>query len=199
MIRVGDWAPEIKADAVMSDGSIRKGYDFMADTEGKYRLVFFYPLDFTFVCPTELIALHKRMDRFTALNTAVAAVSIDSVYSHLQWRNTPLKQGGIGPVNYTLLADVSHQLTQTFGVESKEGMAYRGAFIIDPKNTVRVAVIHDLPLGRNIDELLRVIEACQFHEKNGEVCPAGWSQQDAGMIDTPDGVKKYLKDHADTL
>ncbi len=197
---VGKKAPDFTAAAVLANGEIVDNYNLAAALKGKYGLVFFYPLDFTFVCPSELIALDHRIQQFKALNVEVVAVSIDSQFTHNAWRNTPIDQGGIGPVNYTLVADVKHEICQAYGVEHAEaGVSLRGAFIIDKEGVIKSEVINDLPLGRNIDELIRIFDALQYHEAHGEVCPAGWQRGDKGMEATTDGVAKYLEDNATTL
>ena len=199
-VLVGRQAPDFTAAAVLPDGSIEDHFHFSEATQDKYSLVFFYPLDFTFVCPSELVALDHRMEAFTKRGVEVLAVSIDSQFTHNAWRNTPVSEGGIGPVNYTLVADVTHDICQAYGVEHPEAkVAFRGAFIIDKDNHVRAQVINDLPLGRNIEELLRLFDALQFHEKNGEVCPVNWKEGDQGMVATSDGVAKYLDEHGEAL
>jgi len=177
-VLVGQKAPDFTAAAVLGDGQIVNDYSFSQATAGKYALVFFYPLDFTFVCPSELIALDHRIDAFKALNVEVIGVSIDSHFTHNAWRNTPVDNGGIGQVNYTLVADMTHAICKAYDVESAGGVAFRGAFIIDQNGDVRSQIINDLPLGRNMDELIRLFEALQYHEEHGEVCPAGWSKGD---------------------
>ena len=166
---------------------------------GKYGLVFFYPLDFTFVCPSELIALDHRMDKFRELGVEVVAVSIDSQFTHNAWRKTSVNDGGIGEVTYTMAADVGHDICRAYDVESAGGVAFRGAFLIDPEGTVRAQLVNDLPLGRNIDELIRLVEALQFTDEHGEVCPAGWNKGDKGMNASPDGVAAYLAENAEAL
>lgn len=199
-VLVGRKAPDFTCAAVLGDGSIVDDFKFLEDTKGKYRLVFFYPLDFTFVCPSELIALDKRMDEFKSRGVAVVGVSIDSQFTHNAWRNTPVDKGGIGPVKYTLAADVTHQIARDFGVETPDGaVAFRGAFLIDKDGLVRHQVVNDLPLGRNIDELVRMVDALQFFEENGEVCPAGWQKGKAGMKADPKGVADYLAKEAGNL
>ena len=199
-VLVGRKAPDFKVPAVLANGEIKDDFEFSTATKGKYSLLFFYPLDFTFVCPSELIALDKRMEQFNALNVEVIGVSIDSHFSHNAWRNTPIEQGGIGPVRYTLAADINHSITQAYGVEHPEaGVAFRAAVLVDRDGVVRAQLVNDLPLGRNIDELLRLVEALQFHEENGEVCPAGWKKGDEGITATPDGVATYLAEHAEAL
>lgn len=199
-ILVGRKAPDFTTAAVLGNGEIVNNFNLSEAMSEKYGLVFFYPLDFTFVCPSELIALDKRLPEFEKRNVEVMAVSIDSQFSHLAWRNTPINQGGIGKVNYTLVADVNHSICQAYGIEHPEaGVAFRGAFIIDKNGIVRAQLVNDLPLGRNIDELLRLVDALQFHEEHGEVCPAGWQKGDTGMRANSEGVARYLEAHAETL
>ena len=184
-------APNFKANAVLKDGSVAE--ISLSQFKGKYVLLFFYPLDFTFVCPSELIALDHRMEEFTKRNVEVIAVSIDSHFTHNAWRNTPINQGGIGAVKYTMAADLSPSIVNAYDVAVEGvGIAYRGAFLIDTTGKVRHQVINDLPLGRDMDELLRMVDALQFHEEHGEVCPAGWKKGDAGMNASPAGVAEYL-------
>lgn len=197
---VGKKAPDFTAAAVLANGDIVGDYKLSNALQGKYGLVFFYPLDFTFVCPSELIALDHRLKQFQALNVEVVAVSIDSQFTHNAWRNTPIDKGGIGKVGYTLVADVKHEICQAYGVEHPEaGVALRGAFIIDTQSVVRSQIVNDLPLGRSMDELVRIIDALQYHEKHGEVCPAGWQKGDKGMVASTDGVAQYLENHAEAL
>lgn len=198
-VLVGKPAPDFSVGAVLGNGEIVDKFTLSEAIKGKYGLVFFYPLDFTFVCPSELIALDNRVDAFKALGVEVVAVSIDSKFTHNAWRNTPVDKGGIGAVKYTMAADISHTIARDYDVESAGGVAFRGAFIIDKKGMVRAQLINDLPLGRNIDELLRLVEALQFHEEHGEVCPAGWKKGDAGMKANPAGVASYLAENAGKL
>jgi len=192
-------APEFTATAVMPDGSLKSDFS-LTDYKGKYVVLFFYPLDFTFVCPTELIAFSKRIKEFEARNVQVVGCSIDSQFTHIAWRNTPIDQGGIGAVTYPLVADVKHEICRAYDVEFEQaGVALRGSFLIDTSGTVRHQVVNDLPLGRNVDEMLRMIDALQFTEKYGEVCPAGWSKGDKGMKPDAEGVASYLKDEAGNL
>lgn len=193
-------APDFTVPAVLGTGEIVNAYNFRESTKGKYALVFFYPLDFTFVCPSELIALDHAMAEFSARNVEVISVSIDSQFTHNAWRNTPVEKGGIGAVKYTMAADVTHAIARSYGVEHpQEGVALRGAFIIDNKGVVRSALINDLPLGRSMSEILRLIDALQFTEKHGEVCPANWKKGDKGMTASPTGVAAYLAENADRL
>lgn len=199
-VLVGRKAPDFSAAAVLGNGSMVNDYRLTDAIKDKYGLIFFYPLDFTFVCPSELIALDKRHDEFKKRKVEVISVSIDSQFTHMAWRNTAVGKGGIGPVTYTLVADINHHICQAYGVEHPiAGVALRGAFLIDKQGIVRSQIVNDLPLGRNMDELLRLIDALQFHEENGEVCPAGWNKGDAGMKASPEGVASYLADHADKL
>lgn len=199
-VLVGRQAPDFTAAAVLGDGSIVDDYSFSAATKGKYAVVFFYPLDFTFVCPSELIAFDHRLEEFTSRGVEVIGVSIDSQFSHNAWRNTAINDGGIGPVKYTLVADVKHDICQAYDVEHPEdGVAFRGSFLIDMNGQVRHQVVNDLPLGRNVDEMLRMIDALQFTEEHGEVCPAGWNKGDKAMDASPEGVAKYLAEESDKL
>jgi len=198
-VLVGKQAPDFTAAAVLGNGEIVDAFNLSEAIKGKYGLVFFYPLDFTFVCPSELIALDHRMDAFTERGVEVIGVSIDSQFTHNAWRNTPVNAGGIGPVKYTLVADVKHEICQAYDVEHDAGVAFRGAFLIDKEGNVRSQIVNDLPLGRNMDELIRLFDALQFHEEHGEVCPAGWNKGDKGMSATAEGVAKYLSEESDKL
>ncbi len=199
-VLVGREAPDFTVSAVLGNGEIVDNFNLFNAIDGKYGLVFFYPLDFTFVCPSELIALDHRMEDFKARNVEVIGVSIDSQFTHNAWRNTPVNEGGIGPVKYTLAADVQHTICRSFGVEHPEaGVAFRGAFLIDRDKMVRSQIVNDLPLGRNMDEIIRLVDALQFTEEHGEVCPANWNKGDKGMNASPDGVKTYLAENAEQL
>jgi len=199
-VLVGKTAPDFEAAAVLGNGTIVDKYSFSKETKGKYVAVVFYPLDFTFVCPTELIALDHRLDELTKRGVEVLAVSVDSQFTHNAWRNTPIDKGGIGPVRYTMIADVSHCITQAYDVEVEgAAVAYRGTFLIDKNGVVRHQVVNDLPLGRNMDELIRMVDALQFFEQHGEVCPAGWNKGQSGMSASPEGVASYLSQHAGKL
>jgi len=197
-VLVGKQAPDFSATAVLGNNEI-KDIKFSEVTRAKYAVVFFYPLDFTFVCPSELIAFDHRLDEFKKRNVEVIGVSIDSQFTHLAWKNTPVEKGGIGQVRYTLVADVKHEIAKAYDVESDGGVAYRGSFLIDKKGVVQHQVVNNLPLGRNIDEMLRMVDALQFTEEHGEVCPAGWSKGKAGMNASTEGVAKYLASHAKEL
>lgn len=197
---VGRQAPDFNAPAVLGNGQIIENYQFSKVRQGKYSLIFFYPLNFTFVCPSELIALNKRMDQFKARNVEVVGVSIDSHFSHHAWRNTPVEAGGIGPVQFTLVGDIAQSICRDYGIAHPEkSVALRAAFLMDKNGVVRAQIVNDLPIGRDIDEILRLVDALQFHEQNGEVCPAGWKKGAKGMQASPEGVASYLEAHAEQL
>ncbi len=199
-ILVGRQVPDFTTAAVLANGEITPNFHLSSVIKDKYGLVFFYPLDFTFVCPSELIALDNRIEEFNQRNTVVIGVSIDSQFTHNAWRKTSIKDGGIGPVRYPLVADVNHTICQAFGVEHPTAhIALRGAFLIDKKGVVRSQIVNDLPLGRNIDELIRLVDALQFHEKHGEVCPAGWNKGDVGIKPTAEGIAQFLATKAEAL
>jgi peroxiredoxin (alkyl hydroperoxide reductase subunit C) len=198
-VLVGKKAPDFTVPAVMGNGEIVDSLTLSEAIKGKYGLLFFYPLDFTFVCPSELIALDHRIEEFQTKGVEVIGVSIDSHFTHNAWRNTAVEDGGIGAVKYTLAADMNHEICRAYDVESEGGVAFRGAFIIDKEGVVRSQIVNDLPIGRNMDELLRIVDAVQFHEENGEVCPAGWQKGDAGMQASPEGVASYLAGNAEKL
>lgn len=198
-VLVGKSAPDFTAPAVLGNGEIVDSFNFSEVTKGKKAVVFFYPLDFTFVCPSELLAFNSRYDAFKKRGVEVIGVSIDSHYSHNAWRNTPVNDGGIGPVKYPLVADMTHAICKAYDVESEGGVAFRGSFLIDEDGIVRHQVVNDLPLGRNIDEMLRMVDALAFNQEHGEVCPAGWKEGEEGMQDTPEGVAKYLSANANRL
>lgn len=199
-VLVGRKAPDFTVPAVLGNGEIVDNFNLHSTLKDKYGLVFFYPLDFTFVCPSELIALDHRMNEFKDRGVEVIVVSIDSQFTHNAYRNTSVKNGGIGPVTFTMAADVTHHICQSYGVEHPvAGVAFRGAFIIDKNSMVRSQIVNDLPFGRDIDQLLYTIDAVQFNEKHGEVCPAGWRKGKAGMKASPKGVADYLNEHSDTL
>lgn len=191
-------APDFTATAVLGNNEI-KDITFSSLTRGKYVVIFFYPLDFTFVCPSELIAFDHRLAEFSQRGVEVLSVSIDSQFTHLAWKNTPINKGGIGHVKYTMVADVKHEICRAYDVELDGGVALRGSFLIDRTGIVRHQVVNDLPLGRNIDEMLRMIDALQFTEEHGEVCPAGWKKGDVGMNASTEGVAEYLAGHANSL
>lgn len=198
-VLVGKQAPDFTAAAVLGNGEIVDSFTLSDAIKGKKAVVFFYPLDFTFVCPSELIAFDHRFEEFQRRGVEVIGVSIDSQFSHNAWRNTPVNDGGIGPVKYTLVADVKHEICQAYDVEADGGVAFRGSFLIDEDGMVRHQVVNDLPLGRNVDEMLRMVDALSFHQEHGEVCPAGWNEGDSGMNASPAGVAEYLAENAHKL
>ena len=200
MVLVGKQAPDFTAAAVLGSGEIVDNFNFKEFTKGKEVVIFFYPLDFTFVCPSELIAFDKRFSEFQARGVEVIGVSIDSQFTHNAWRNTAINNGGIGAVQYPLVADVKHEICKAYDVElEKAGVALRASFLVDKAGVVRHQVVNDLPLGRNIDEMLRMVDAMLFHEEYGEVCPAQWTKDKAAMEATPEGVAEYLAEHSDEL
>lgn len=197
---VGREAPNFTAPAVLGTGEIVDNFNFKTVTKGKYAVLFFYPLDFTFVCPSELIAFDHRLPEFRKRGVEVVGVSIDSQYTHNAWRNTPINAGGIGAVGYPLVADLTHAICRDYDVETPNGaVALRASFLIDTNGIVRHQVVNDLSLGRNIDEMLRMVDSLQFTEEHGEVCPAGWQEGDMGMTATTKGVAEYLAKNADKL
>lgn len=185
--------------AVLPSGEVVDNFNFAAAAKDKYAVVFFYPMDFTFVCPSEIIAHDHRIDEFNKRHVAVFSVSIDNPYVHAAWRNTPVNEGGIGAVRFTMVADVNHEIARAYDVESSGGPAFRGSFLIDRSGVVQHEVINNMPLGRNVDEMLRVVDALQFTEEHGEVCPAGWHKGEKGMKPSSEGVASYLAESARNL
>jgi peroxiredoxin (alkyl hydroperoxide reductase subunit C) len=193
MCLVTKQAPQFEAEAVMPNNSFEK--ISLSSYRGKHVLIFFYPLDFTFVCPSEILAFNRQLNDFTAKNCAVLGISVDSIYTHLAWKNTPIDHGGIGPVQFPLVSDISKSISADYGVLLEDGVSLRGLFLVDKEGVVRHELVNDLPLGRNVDEALRVIDALQFFEKHGDVCPANWKPGEDAMKPTPDGVADYLSKH----
>ena len=183
-------APGFSADAVMPDGTFKN--ISLSDYQGKYVLLFFYPLDFTFVCPTEIIAFSERVADFEALGVQILGVSVDSKYSHHAWRNTPRTEGGIGEIAYPLVADLNKDISRDYDVLLGGGVSLRGLFLIDKEGVVRHQVVNDLPLGRNVEEALRMVKALQYFEANGEVCPANWKEGAKSMKPDPTGSEEYF-------
>jgi len=205
-VLLGRKAPDFTAPAVLGNGELVGDYNFAERVKDKYAIVFFYPMDFTFVCPSELIALDHRVEQLKELNVEVIAVSVDSHHVHNAWRNTDINDGGIGPVKYAMVGDMNHDICKAYGVESiggdsyyPAGVSFRASFVIDKAGVVRAQTMLDEPLGRNIDDLVRTVEALQFFEENGHVCPAGWQKGDKGMVNTRDGVAEYLTGNSDKL
>jgi peroxiredoxin (alkyl hydroperoxide reductase subunit C) len=186
-------APDFTAEAVMPDNSFAPLT--LSSYKGKYVYLLFYPLDFTFVCPSEILAFNKQLDEFKKRNCELITVSIDSKFTHLAWKNTKIEDGGIGQVQFPMVADLNKEITKAYGIEHPASVALRGLFLIDPKGTVRHCVINDLPLGRSVDEALRMLDALQFTDTHGDVCPANWKQGDEAMKPTAEGVASYLAKH----
>lgn len=197
-VLVNKQAPDFTAAAVLGDGSIVDAFQ-LSSLRGKYVVLFFWPLDFTFVCPSEIIAHNNRMDKFRELGVEVVGVSIDSQFTHHAWRSTPVEKGGIGAVEFTMVADVKHEITRAYGIEHEDGMALRASFLIDRAGVVQHQVVNNLPLGREVDEMVRLVEALQFTEEHGEVCPAGWRKGQKGMKASAEGVASYLAENAEAL
>ena len=205
-VLVGKKAPVFTTQAVLANGEIVGDFDFAATIKDKYAVLFFYPLDFTFVCPSEILAMAHRTEKLKELGCEVVGVSVDSHFTHSAWRNTEVKAGGIGAVPFTLAADMARTISSDYGIvaESEDsyspmGVSMRATFVIDQKGIVRHQVVNDEPLGRNMDDVVRVVEALQFFEENGQVCPAGWNKGDAGMTNTAEGVATYLAEHGESL
>ncbi len=192
-------APDFTATAVLADGSIVEDFNLYKNIGPKGAVVFFYPLDFTFVCPSEIIAFSHRIEEFVSRGVSVIGVSVDSQFSHFAWRETPVNNGGIGRIKYPLVADLNKQISRDFDVLFGESVALRGSFLIDADGTVRHAVINDLPLGRNIDEMIRMVDAMIFTNEHGEVCAAGWQKGDEGMKPSTEGVAEYLAKNSEKL
>ena len=190
-------APDFKSAAVLGDGSL--GEFRLSELRGKPVVLFFWPLDFTFVCPSEIIAHDHRLKEFQERGVQLVGVSIDSQFTHFAWRNTPINQGGIGPVGFPIVADINHDIVRAYGVEHQDGVAFRATFLIDKDGVVQHQQVNNLPLGRDVDELLRLVDALQFTEQHGEVCPAGWKKGDEGMKPTAEGVASYLAKNASAL
>ena len=198
-VLVGKKAPDFTAAAVMGDNTINEAFNLTNYLNGRTGVLFFYPLDFTFVCPSEIIAFANRLSDFKARNTEVIGVSVDSHFTHLAWKNTPINEGGIGNIGFPLVADLTKTIARDYDVLVDESVSFRGTFLIDGKGVVRHQVVNDLPLGRNVDEALRMVDALHFHEQHGEVCPAGWNKGQSGMQATAEGVASYLSQNADKL
>ncbi len=210
-VLVGKPAPDFTAKAVMPDNSFDDNFNLLSylgikkDTNGKVTkkgkigVLFFYPLDFTFVCPSEIIAFNNRVKEFRLRKAEIIGVSVDSHFTHLAWKQTPVEKGGIGNVQFPLVADLTKSIARDYDVLVGDAVAFRGTFMIDGNGIVRHQVVNDLPLGRNVDEAIRMVDALQFHEEHGEVCPAGWERGDEGMKASSEGVAKYLKKHSTKL
>lgn len=198
-VLVGKAAPDFTTAAVMADGSINENFK-LSDYKGQYVVLFFWPLDFTFVCPSEIIAHDHRAKEFADRGVQLVGVSIDSQFTHHAWRETPINKGGIGPVQFPMVADINHEVCDAYGIAHPEaGVALRASFLIDKDGVVQHQVVNNLPLGRNVDDMLRLVDALQFTEEHGEVCPAGWEKGKPGMKPNAEGVASYLAENAEAL
>ncbi len=196
---IGKPAPDFEAKVVMPDNSIVADFNLKKYLKGHKGIVFFYPLDFTFVCPSEIIAFNNRLGEFSARNTKIVAVSVDSHFSHHAWKAMPVNKGGIGNIQFPLVSDLKKSISNAYNVLNEDGISYRATFLIDEEFNIRHFLINDLPLGRNVDETLRMIDALEHHSTHGEVCPAGWKKGDQGMSPTHQGVSDYLTSNAERL
>ena len=197
-VLVGKKAPEFTASAVMPNNTINENFA-LSSLQGKLVILFFYPLDFTFVCPSEIIAFNKRLKEFKDRNTEVVAVSVDSVFSHLAYKNTKINEGGIGQVQFPMVSDITKQISRDYDVLHNDSISYRGTFLIDKTGVVRHQIVNDLPLGRSIDEAIRMIDALLYHEENGEVCPANWQPGKSAIVPNKKGITEYLQKNSATL
>lgn len=195
LVKIQQKAPDFTATAVMPDGSFNEKFQ-LSDYEGKYVLLYFYPLDFTFVCPSEILAFDKKLDEFKSRDCEVIGVSVDSHFTHWAWRNTPVEKGGIGHIRYPLVSDLTKKISRDYGVLLNDAVALRGLFIMDKNLIVRHMLVNDLPIGRNVDEAIRVLDAIQYHEEHGEVCPANWRKGEKAMKPDAKGVAEYLSKYA---
>lgn len=187
-------APDFTAEAVMADNTF--GNIVLSNLKGKYVLLLFYPLDFTFVCPSEILAFNKQVASFKAKNCEVIGISVDSKFTHLAWKNTPIENGGIGNIQFPLVQDLNKDIAKSYGILLNNSVALRGLFLIDPTGTVRHSIVNDLPLGRSVVEALRMLDAVQFSDTHGEVCPANWQEGEEAMKPTAEGVADYLAKYA---
>ena len=191
-------APDFSSSAILADGSIVEDFQ-LSKFKGQKIVLFFYPLDFTFVCPSEILAHHKRVKAFAERETMLIGVSIDSKHTHNAWRNTNINDGGIGAIDFPLVSDMNHSIMNAYGIIHPEGTALRASFLIDENFIIRHQVVNDHPLGRNVDEMLRMVDALDFHTSHGEVCPAGWNKGDEGIKENADGIAEYLSKNVSNL
>ncbi len=198
-VLVRDLAPNFSSPAVMPDNTIINEFNLDNYLFGSYGLLIFYPADFTFVCPSELIAFNRRLEEFTKRNVKLVGISVDSPYAHLTWKKMPVNEGGVGDLDFPLVSDLNKDISYEYGVLSEDGVALRASFLIDKNGIVRHQIINDLPLGRDVDETLRIIDALQFYEQNGDVCPANWHNGDEAITPTPQGIADYLNKNLDKL
>ena len=188
-------APDFTATAVLADNSFDDGFR-LSSLRGKYVVLFFYPLDFTFVCPTEILAFDEALEDFRSRDAEIVGVSVDSHFTHAAWKRTDVEDGGIGPIRYPLVSDLSKEIARSYGVLLDDEVALRGLFLIDREGIVRHALVNDLPIGRSVTEALRVLDAMRFHELRGDVCPANWSEGDEGIAESQEGIVDYLSKYA---
>ncbi len=196
---IGKVAPDFTAKAIMPDNSIESEFNLKNYAKGHKVVLFFYPLDFTFVCPSEIIAFNNKLGQFSERNTKLVAISVDSHFSHLAWKNTPHSKGGVGNIQIPMVSDINKIATQSYNILHNDGISLRGTFIIDEGFIVRCSLINDLPIGRNIDEIIRLIDALDHNAKHGEVCPAGWRKGDEGINPSHKGIADYLASNAEKL
>jgi peroxiredoxin 2/4 len=196
---IGKSAPNFTATAVMPNNDIKNDFDLTKYLDGHVGVLFFYPLDFTFVCPTEIMAFNHRLGEFSSRGVKVIAISVDSHFSHIAWKKTPVNNGGIGNVQMPMVSDLKKSITTDYGVLCDDNIAFRASFLIDKNGVVRHQVVNDLPLGRNVDEMIRMVDALLHHEEHGEVCPAGWNKGEDAMKANAEGVADYLTSNADKL
>jgi peroxiredoxin (alkyl hydroperoxide reductase subunit C) len=189
-------APDFTATAVLGDNTFDETFS-LSSLRGRYVILFFYPLDFTFVCPSEILAFNDALEKFRQRNCEIVGISVDSHYTHLAWKKTPVERGGIGSIGFPLVSDLDKIISRRYGILLDESVALRGLFLIDREGIVRHNVVNDLALGRNVDEVLRMLDALRFHEKKGEVCPANWKEGEAGISPTTEGVVDFLSRFAE--
>lgn len=200
MVLVTRPAPDFTASAVLGNGKIINNFNLKKYIYGKPAIIFFWPMDFTFICPSELIAFDKRYSEFQKRGVEIVGISFDSEFVHSAWRTVPIEKGGIGAIQYPMIADIKREIMKSYGIEHPFlGLALRASFLIDKNGFIRHQIVNDVPLGRDIDEIMRMVDALQFHETNGEVCPAQWKKGHEGMHATPEGVSKYLSKNLDKL
>lgn len=198
-VLVGRAAPDFKATIVMPDNEIKENFSLYRYLNGDMGVLFFYPLDFTFVCPSEIIAFNNRIADFASRGVKLIGVSIDSHFTHIAWKKTPVIKGGIGNIKFPLVSDITKDIAKAYDVLIDNAVSLRGTFLIDKNCIVRSQLVNDLPIGRNIDDTIRTVDALIFHEEHGEVCPAGWNKGKSGMKPTSEGVADYLSSNADKL
>ena len=199
MLKVSRPAPSFTAQGLAPDGETFEDYSIGEGGNGRWTVLFFYPLDFTFVCPSEIIAFDKKLDDFKNKGAEVIAVSVDSAFTHLAYKNTPINDGGIGKIRLPMVSDITKQISRNYDVLHEDAVSYRGTFLIDKNGIVRHQVVNDLPLGRNVDEALRMVDALLYHEEHGEVCPANWNPGKEAITPDKEGIAAYLKKNADAL